>query len=168
MTDSNPILKHWRISYNYGGGWYSTGQGMKGCSKWIRTVQGRMYWKCSKIGQSTVNGLADWSLYYYAGCWRSSREAVTAFIENSDGWDGQEWYASSELLVKPIHRGSRLTHVPGEAAANPPKQDSQYLIYWRKPEEWGDIIYHWVRINVAGTSVSWLTSGAGNGQWSQL
>ncbi|EAL18636.1 hypothetical protein CNBJ0610 [Cryptococcus deneoformans B-3501A] len=41
----------------------------------------------------------------------------------------------------------------GEAAANPPKQDSQYLIYWRKPEEWGDIIYHWVMDNGLNSSI---------------
>lgn len=41
----------------------------------------------------------------------------------------------------------------GEAAAYPPKQDSQYLIYWRKPEEWGDIIYHWVMDNGLNSSI---------------
>ncbi|WVQ75785.1 hypothetical protein IAR50_005418 [Cryptococcus sp. DSM 104548] len=41
----------------------------------------------------------------------------------------------------------------GEAAADPPKQETHYLIYWRKPEEWGDIIYHWVMENGLNASI---------------
>ncbi|ODN87735.1 ESCRT-II complex subunit VPS25 [Cryptococcus wingfieldii CBS 7118] len=41
----------------------------------------------------------------------------------------------------------------GEAAPDPPKQDTHYLIYWRKPEEWGDIIYHWVMENGLNASI---------------
>lgn len=33
----------------------------------------------------------------------------------------------------------------GNAAADPPKQTTTYLLYWRKPEEWGQLIYDWVR-----------------------
>jgi hypothetical protein len=33
----------------------------------------------------------------------------------------------------------------GQAIAEPPKQTSRYLIYWRKPEEWGTMIHNWVR-----------------------
>lgn len=32
----------------------------------------------------------------------------------------------------------------GSAAADPPKQTTTYLLYWRKPEEWGQLIYDWV------------------------
>lgn len=33
---------------------------------------------------------------------------------------------------------------PGHAAPEPPRQLATYLIFWRKPEEWGQIIYDWV------------------------
>lgn len=33
----------------------------------------------------------------------------------------------------------------GSAAPDPPKQATTYLLYWRKPEEWGQLIYDWVR-----------------------
>ena len=34
----------------------------------------------------------------------------------------------------------------GQAAPDPPKQSATptFLLYWRKPEEWGQIIYDWV------------------------
>jgi hypothetical protein len=32
----------------------------------------------------------------------------------------------------------------GHLSPEPPKQTSTYLIYWKKPEEWGSIIYDWV------------------------
>nr|XP_019008303.1 uncharacterized protein I206_06859 [Kwoniella pini CBS 10737]OCF47084.1 hypothetical protein I206_06859 [Kwoniella pini CBS 10737] len=32
----------------------------------------------------------------------------------------------------------------GEAAPDPPKQDNRYLIYWKKPDEWADLIYNWI------------------------
>ncbi|EKD02948.1 hypothetical protein A1Q2_02779 [Trichosporon asahii var. asahii CBS 8904] len=35
----------------------------------------------------------------------------------------------------------------GNAAADPPKQTTTYLLYWRKPEEWGQLIYDWVSDN---------------------
>lgn len=35
----------------------------------------------------------------------------------------------------------------GDAAVDPPKQSANYLIYWRKPEEWATIIYDWVSDN---------------------
>lgn len=34
----------------------------------------------------------------------------------------------------------------GSAAADPPKQGAMYLLYWRKPEEWGQLIYDWVSL----------------------
>lgn len=45
-----------------------------------------------------------------------------------------------------------MTHMAkeGHAAADPPKSTSTYLLYWRKPEEWGQLIYDWV-----STLVSW-------------
>jgi len=33
----------------------------------------------------------------------------------------------------------------GQAVAEPPKQNSTFLLYWRKPEDWGGLIYDWVR-----------------------
>ncbi|OCF30405.1 ESCRT-II complex subunit VPS25 [Kwoniella heveanensis CBS 569] len=41
----------------------------------------------------------------------------------------------------------------GEAAADPPKQDTRYLIYWRRPDEWGDLIYTWVTDNGLNASI---------------
>lgn len=32
----------------------------------------------------------------------------------------------------------------GRAAPDPPKQADTYLIYWKKPDEWGNVIYDWV------------------------
>lgn len=37
--------------------------------------------------------------------------------------------------------------------AEPPKQASTYLLYWRKPEEWGTIIYDWITENGLGGSI---------------
>ncbi|WVR04781.1 hypothetical protein IAU60_001793 [Kwoniella sp. DSM 27419] len=41
----------------------------------------------------------------------------------------------------------------GEAAPDPPKQDTRYLLYWRKPDEWGDLIYTWVTENGLNSSI---------------
>ncbi|WRT64603.1 uncharacterized protein IL334_001536 [Kwoniella shivajii] len=41
----------------------------------------------------------------------------------------------------------------GEAAPDPPKQDTKYLLYWRKPDEWGDLIYTWVTENGLNSSI---------------
>ncbi|KAK6903534.1 hypothetical protein I203_107039 [Kwoniella mangroviensis CBS 8507] len=41
----------------------------------------------------------------------------------------------------------------GEAAPDPPKQDTKYLIYWKKPEEWGDLVYTWVMDNGLNSSI---------------
>ncbi|WWD21661.1 hypothetical protein CI109_106147 [Kwoniella shandongensis] len=41
----------------------------------------------------------------------------------------------------------------GEAAPDPPKQDTRYLLYWRKPDEWGDLIYTWVTDNGLNASI---------------
>jgi hypothetical protein len=38
-----------------------------------------------------------------------------------------------------------LTQPAGHAAPDPPKQGTTFLLYWRKPEEWGTLIYNWVR-----------------------
>jgi hypothetical protein len=40
----------------------------------------------------------------------------------------------------------RAALTPGNAIAEPPKQTSSYLLYWRKPEEWGTLIHDWVRL----------------------
>nr|XP_019046965.1 ESCRT-II complex subunit VPS25 [Kwoniella bestiolae CBS 10118]OCF25895.1 ESCRT-II complex subunit VPS25 [Kwoniella bestiolae CBS 10118] len=40
-----------------------------------------------------------------------------------------------------------------EAAPDPPKQDNKYLIYWKKPDEWGDLIYTWVTDNGLNSSI---------------
>ncbi|KAL1413447.1 hypothetical protein Q8F55_001214 [Vanrija albida] len=48
------------------------------------------------------------------------------------------------------------------ASPEPPKQASSYLIFWRKPEEWGQIIYDWVSDNgLTGTIMTFydLTDG---------
>ena len=38
----------------------------------------------------------------------------------------------------------RAILIQGRAVAEPPKQTDTFLIYWRKPEEWGSEIYDWV------------------------
>ncbi|RSH82569.1 uncharacterized protein EHS24_007551 [Apiotrichum porosum] len=44
----------------------------------------------------------------------------------------------------------------GTASPEPPKQASSYLIFWRKPEEWGQIIYDWVSDNGFAGSIMTL------------
>ncbi|RXK39211.1 hypothetical protein M231_03568 [Tremella mesenterica] len=49
-----------------------------------------------------------------------------------------------------------------QAAPDPPKQTSVYLLYWRKPDEWGGIIYDWITENgMNNTILTWyeLTDG---------
>ncbi|WWC86716.1 uncharacterized protein L201_001594 [Kwoniella dendrophila CBS 6074] len=41
----------------------------------------------------------------------------------------------------------------GEAAPDPPKQDNRFLIYWKKPDEWGDLIYTWIMDNGLNSSI---------------
>jgi hypothetical protein len=58
------------------------------------------------------------------------------------------------LVLVPMSRciaeqtyGERCDAVPcgsaraGLASPEPPKQKTTYLLYWRKPEEWGQLIY---------------------------
>jgi len=33
----------------------------------------------------------------------------------------------------------------GDAAYEPEKQTSSVLVYWRRPEQWAETIYDWVR-----------------------
>ncbi|ORY20836.1 ESCRT-II complex subunit-domain-containing protein [Naematelia encephala] len=35
----------------------------------------------------------------------------------------------------------------GQAVPEPAKQTSTYLLYWRRPEEWGNLIYDWISDN---------------------
>ncbi|KAK4688862.1 ESCRT-II complex subunit VPS25, partial [Tremellales sp. Uapishka_1] len=41
----------------------------------------------------------------------------------------------------------------GQAAADPPKSTSNYLIYWKRPDEWGNLIYAWVTENGLNASI---------------
>ncbi|KAJ9094683.1 hypothetical protein QFC21_005840 [Naganishia friedmannii] len=38
-------------------------------------------------------------------------------------------------------------HTSGLVSPDPPQQNSTYLIYWKKPEEWASIIYSWISDN---------------------
>lgn len=59
-------------------------------------------------------------------------------IADSADWTGKlQSPALKQLLAHMATEGS--------AAADPPKQTTTYLLYWRKPEEWGQLIYDWVR-----------------------
>lgn len=35
--------------------------------------------------------------------------------------------------------------VAGDAAYEPEKQASSILVYWRRPDQWAETIYDWVR-----------------------
>jgi ESCRT-II complex subunit VPS25 len=65
-----------------------------------------------------------------------------------------------QLLTHMVKEGTpsithrrRSTKPAGQAIAEPPKQTSRYLLYWRKPEEWGTLIYDWITENGLGGSI---------------
>ena len=35
------------------------------------------------------------------------------------------------------------------AAFEPPKQDRSVVLYWRTPEEWGEVLHEWVIISLS-------------------
>ncbi|WVQ79893.1 hypothetical protein IAT38_001993 [Cryptococcus sp. DSM 104549] len=75
---------------------------------------------------------------------------------NTEGEVGGVWEnkAIGRRLLPPAMKQLLTEMVKnGEAAPDPPKQDTRYLLYWRKPEEWGDIIYHWVMDNGLNSSI---------------
>lgn len=52
--------------------------------------------------------------------------------------------ATGRLLPPSLRQLMAHMAKEGHAAADPPKSTSTYLLYWRKPEDWGQLIYDWV------------------------
>ncbi|WVN87288.1 uncharacterized protein L203_102466 [Cryptococcus depauperatus CBS 7841] len=95
--------------------------------------------------------------------WRSlllawaRHERVFEVNADSTGKDVLQVFENREINRKflPESIKTLLTEMTknGEASPEPPKQDSRYLIYWRRPEEWGDIIHRWVMENGLNSSI---------------
>ncbi|TXT15685.1 hypothetical protein VHUM_00188 [Vanrija humicola] len=88
------------------------------------------------------------------------------FTVNSDSADAGEVFANKAINRKLLPPALKqvLAHMAkeGHAAPEPPKQAATYLIFWRKPEEWGQMMYDWVSDNgMTGTILTFydLTDG---------
>ncbi|WVF69602.1 hypothetical protein IAT40_004380 [Kwoniella sp. CBS 6097] len=78
------------------------------------------------------------------------------FEVNTDGENGgvfENKGIKRKLLPPTMKRLLAEMAKSGEAAADPPKQDTRYLLYWKKPDEWGDLIYTWVTDNGLNASI---------------
>ncbi|WWC59654.1 uncharacterized protein I303_102214 [Kwoniella dejecticola CBS 10117] len=58
-----------------------------------------------------------------------------------------------KLLTPSLRRLLTEMSKNGEAAPDPPKQDNRYSIYWKKPDEWADLIYTWIMDNGLNSSI---------------
>ncbi|KAK8847571.1 hypothetical protein IAR55_005430 [Kwoniella newhampshirensis] len=78
------------------------------------------------------------------------------FEVNADGEVGEAFHNKriKRRLLPPSMKRLMVEMVKnGEAAPDPPKQETRYLLYWRKPDEWGDLIYAWVTENGLNASI---------------
>ncbi|WOO77150.1 Vacuolar protein-sorting-associated protein 25 [Vanrija pseudolonga] len=88
------------------------------------------------------------------------------FAVNADSPDAGDVFVNKAINRKLLPPALKqvLAHMAkeGHAAPEPPRQAATYLIFWRKPEEWGQIIYDWVSDNgMTGTILTFydLTDG---------
>ncbi|ORX34044.1 ESCRT-II complex subunit-domain-containing protein [Kockovaella imperatae] len=81
------------------------------------------------------------------------------FMLNCDSPEPGQVFHNKSIKRKLLPGSMRtlLSHMAqeGHAALDPPKQSppTTYLIYWRKPDEWGQMIYDWVMDHGLATSI---------------
>ncbi|KAG7527693.1 hypothetical protein FFLO_06680 [Filobasidium floriforme] len=75
----------------------------------------------------------------------------------ADGGDCREVLENKSigrrLLPTSIRQLVSSMEKEGLLSPDPPRQPNTFLIYWRKPEEWGSMIYDWVIENGMGGSI---------------
>jgi len=82
------------------------------------------------------------------------------FVVNCDSPDPGELFVHKAIKRKLLAPSLKIILAKmareGQAAPDPPKQTSSYLLYWRKPDEWGSLIYDWVAENGLNSSIMTL------------